>query len=335
MRNPLQSLRIGVYGRLRLLPLLALPLLACGDNPSSGVSEKGLLTGYVEAELIYVAAPSSGWLISSSVQEGDSVTVRDLLFELESEFEMAQVEEASGRLQQSEAQARDLSTGARAEEIKALESQLIEAQAALDLAALEHRRLTTLAEQGIVAQDRADRAIAEFKAAKARVQTLETNIEVARLAGRKATREAASASVGSAQATLRQAGWRLDQRKVEARAAGRVEEIFHRPGEFVTAGSPVLALLPESHLEVRFFVPQDQLSLVEPGSIVEVQVDDPEPGQMRKISATVTYVARRAEFTPPVIYGSKSREKLVFLVRAKCADPSGLRPGQPVDVSLP
>ena len=52
--------------------------------------------------------------------------------------------------------------------------------------------------------------------------------------------------------------------------------------------------------------------------------------------AAITFLSPQAEYTPPVIYSSQSRAKLVFLVEAR-PDPSraaGLHPGQPVDVRL-
>ena len=54
------------------------------------------------------------------------------------------------------------------------------------------------------------------------------------------------------------------------------------------------------------------------------------------IAATVSYIAPRAEFTPPVIYSREARAKLVFLVEARPAagDALALHPGQPVDVQL-
>ena len=290
-----------------------------------------LLTGYIEAELVYVGAPASGWLVSTAVSEGDVVTIGDPLFELESDLQDAQLREATDRLRQARAQARDLSTGAREPEIDALESQLAEATAGLELAALERQRLTTLARDGIVPRDTADRAITEHERAAATVEALRANIQVARLAGREAAREAAQASAAAAEAAVTQASWHRSQRRVDARVDGRVEEIFHRPGELVAGGSPVLAILPSESLEVRFFVPQADLSRVTPGIVVDVLSD----GALSPAAARVTYVAREAEFTPPVIYSTGSRDKLVFLVRARVDDASTLRPGQPVDVRLP
>jgi HlyD family secretion protein len=55
------------------------------------------------------------------------------------------------------------------------------------------------------------------------------------------------------------------------------------------------------------------------------------------MSATISFIADRAEFTPPVLYSKENRAKLVFLVEAKPAQEvaAKLNPGQPVDVTLP
>lgn len=290
-----------------------------------------LLTGYVEAEFVYVAAPDTGWLVDTPVTEGAEIDKGDLLFALDTDRQLAERVEAAERLKQAEAQARDMATGARQEEIAALEAQLKEAEAALDLAEQEHERWMTLVERGVASQARAEQVTAEYEAATARVETVQANIDVARLAAREAARDAATAARDAAAAALAQAEWRLGQRTVHARVDGRVEEVFRREGEFVTAGAPVLALLPPDGIKVRFFIAEARLPALEIGSDVEILAD----GLPEAVTARVTHIAREAEFTPPVIYSRDAREKLVFLVEAKPDDPAGLRPGQPVDVRLP
>jgi len=100
----------------------------------------------------------------------------------------------------------------------------------------------------------------------------------------------------------------------------------------VAAGSPVVTLIEPSAVKLRFFVPEARLAQVTPGTRVQAACD----GCPAPIAATVRYVAREAEFTPPVIYSRGSREKLVFLAEAwpSTADAARLRPGLPVDVTL-
>lgn len=55
----------------------------------------------------------------------------------------------------------------------------------------------------------------------------------------------------------------------------------------------------------------------------------------RTVPANIDFISPRAEYTPPVIYSSQSRAKLVFMIEAVPGPASAplLHPGQPVDVS--
>ncbi len=307
---------------------LALALAACGalnaDAPPA-------FTGYVEADLAYVAAPEAGWITVMNVAEGDAVGPGDALFSLDDDSQRARREEARSRVAQADAQARDLETGARQEEIAVLESELEEAEAALSLAITEARRAAELVQRNIAAQSRLDQARADRDRARARVNALSDQIEVAQLGGRAGARDAAGAARAAAEAALDQAEWAVDQRHVSARVSGQVEHVFLRAGEYATPGQPVLSVLDPDRLEVRFFAPQHALSRLSLGDDVEATCDAcPEP-----ISARITFIAQTAEFTPPVIFSEASRESLVFLVKARPEAGAGLRPGQPVDVRLP
>ena len=109
--------------------------------------------------------------------------------------------------------------------------------------------------------------------------------------------------------------------------------MLFRSGEWVSAGQPVVSLLPPENVEVRFFVPQTLIGALELGQEAIVTFD----GGAGPVKTTITYISPSAEFTPPVIYSSQSRAKLVFMIRSKSslADAPRLHPGQPVDVTLP
>ena len=54
----------------------------------------------------------------------------------------------------------------------------------------------------------------------------------------------------------------------------------------------------------------------------------------RGITASISFIARASEYTPPVIYSTEERSKLVFLIEARPQQPDRLRVGQPVSVTL-
>lgn len=315
-----------VRTHIKVATLIAsLLVAACADDGD------GVYVGYVEAEYVYVAAPQPGWLVALDVREGDIIATGDDLFKLDSEQQAAQLAAAQARAEEAGAMVDDIATGARPEEVRELEAQLDEARVRLVAAKSEFDRWTPLVREGNASQSRGDEVRANYRAAQARVAAAEDAIAVAKLGGREGRRSAAGAAADAALAAVAEAQWRLDERAVTAETAGTIEAIYHRKGEFVGAAAPVLALLPDDALKVRFFVPQADLSKIAIGDSMALRVD----GTEDPIDATVSFIAKEAEFTPPVIYSAASRDKLVFLVEARPTDPAGLKPGLPVDVIAP
>jgi HlyD family secretion protein len=141
--------------------------------------------------------------------------------------------------------------------------------------------------------------------------------------------DAASAELRSAEARVATSQTRLARRRLVSPVAGTVQQVYFRPGEMVPAGRPVLAILPPGNLKVRFFVPEPVLSRVAYGETITVRCDG-----CANQSARVSFIAKSAEYTPPVIYSLEERNKLVFLIEALPEQPDKLRVGQPVDVLL-
>jgi len=150
-------------------------------------------------------------------------------------------------------------------------------------------------------------------------------------AGTQKAYEDAEAALRQAKANLEWSQTRLGRRNAYSPSDGTVEQIYYRPGETVPAGRPVVALLPPANVKFRFFAPQAILPEIKYGQTVEVSCDGCEKG----LTAKVSFIARSAEFTPPVIYSLEERAKLVFLIEARPEHPEKFRVGQPVTVTLP
>ena len=139
---------------------------------------------------------------------------------------------------------------------------------------------------------------------------------------------AARAQEVPARGSEREVAIRVGQLAPPAPSAARVEELFYRPGEWVAANQPVVSLLPDDRVKVRFFVPEQEVARYRPGRSVRFSCD----GCAAGLTARISYVSPRPEFTPPVIFSRDSRDRLVFMVEALPAKPANLMPGLPVDV---
>jgi HlyD family secretion protein len=150
-------------------------------------------------------------------------------------------------------------------------------------------------------------------------------------AGTQKTFDDAEAALRQAQANLAWSQTRLARRNAYSPAEGTVQQVYYRPGETVPAGRAVVALLPPQNLKLRFFAPEGLLPEIKYGETVAVSCDGCEKG----LSAKVSFIARSAEYTPPVIYSLDERAKLVYLIEARPLEPEKFRIGQPVSVTLP
>jgi HlyD family secretion protein len=150
-------------------------------------------------------------------------------------------------------------------------------------------------------------------------------------AGTQKTYDDAEAALRQAKANLAWSDTRLARRQAYSPADGTIEQIYFRPGESVPANRPVVALLPPQNLKLRFFAPETLLPEIKYGKAVTVSCD----GCERGLTAKVGFVARSAEYTPPVIYSLDERAKLVYLIEARPDQPEKFRVGQPVTVTLP
>jgi HlyD family secretion protein len=149
-------------------------------------------------------------------------------------------------------------------------------------------------------------------------------------AGTQRAFDDAEMTLRTAEARLNSAQTRLKRRNQFSPVSGTVQQIYFREGEMAGAGRPVVALLPPANIKVRFFVPEAKLPEIAIGETVRIKCD----GCAAEIVARVTFISRTAEYTPPVIYSSEERSKLVFMIEARPGEPDRLRVGQPVSVAL-
>jgi len=295
-------------------------------------SDPDLLTGYAEADLVYVGPAIAGRIVQLTVDRGARVQPGQLLFELERDPETLERAAAAARAESAAADVRNLRKGKRVDELRAIEQQLAQARAALSVSTSDLMRSEALVKQGFISPYKLDELRAARERDAARVAEVQAQLAVARDAARPDEIAAAEALQRAAESDLATSAWRVDQTRALSRVAAVVQDVMFRPGEWVQQGTPVIALLPDGALKVRFFVPEPQLARVAVGDTVGVSCDGCPP----QMTARVAFVSPQAEYTPPVIYSNESRAKLVFMVEARPDDATAkaLKPGQPVTVRL-
>jgi len=307
------------------LLMLALVLAACGNGSN------GRLQGWVEGDFVFAGPDEAGRVEMLHVREGDTVAAGAPLFALDADLQTSDVNTAKAQVEEVRARlARLEAAQQRKEEIAVMEAQEKRAEAMLQLSTSELERQQQLSARNVGTQAALDTAKANFNRDKAALEEVRRQMTVARMSAREEDIAAARQMLAAAQARLSAAETRLARRKLASPVAGAVQQIYYRPGEQVPAGRPVLSILPPGNIKVRFFAGEPLLPTIKLGDTVEVTCD----GCGKPVAAKVSFIARSAEYTPPVIYSLEERNKLVFMIEARPDAPDGLRVGQPVSVAL-
>lgn len=309
------------------LSVLALLLAATGCTND----DRALWQGYVEGEFVYVSPPLGGRLDDLFVTKGQTVETGQPLFALERTRERAEVDEASQQLDAALSALADKRKGSRPSEIDAIKARLKDAEAAEALAAVRYERRAELFRASTISEEELDDARTTQEQAAQRVRNVAAELKTALLGSRSDAVRAAEADVEAARARLEQARWAHDQKIQSATCPGLVFDTIFQEGEWVPAGRPVVSILPPENRMVRFYVPEPLVGGFAVGDGLLLSFD----GLENPIPMTLTYISPEGEYTPPVIYSSQSRSKLVFLLEARPAPAQAalLKPGLPVDVA--
>ena len=335
LRHIITNFLSTIYMRLLPLPhsrlikhisliLLVLPLMHCQTEPPA-------LHGYIEGEFIMISPTTSGILEELYVEEGQYIEKKHPLFSLNLIELNAEYLSAQANLKKAQAQYNDLTKGERPEEIRILIKQKEQAIATMKNAREEYDRNKALVTTGAVSIAARDQAKADLKTAAARLEEIDAKITAAHLGARVDTIIAAQANITIAKQHLILTEKKLQDAAPRAPINGTIEEVYFRPGEYISAGQPVVTLLPLDNIKIRFFVSQEQVASLQQKQQIIVTCD----GCPNPIKATISYIASEAEYTPPVIYSVESRQKLVFLIEAiPTIYQPNLKPGLPVDINL-
>ena len=292
-------------------------------------SDTSTYLGYVEGETSLIAPPIAGRLLERPIDRGGRVKKGDRLFVIDPVVAKAEVARAEAALAEAKARYENMLTGKRQEEQDVIRGQRREVEASLALAEVELKRQAQLLERAYTTRQAYDQADAQVRQLRSRAASLAAQEKVGDLAARPDEIDAAKALVVQNQANVDQARKKLDDLMPVAPEDALVENTFFNVGEWVPAGSPVVSLLPDFRVKLRFFVPEEDVARAHPGKEVSFTCDSCPSG----LKATIIYVSPRAEYTPPVIYSQSARTKLVFLVEARPAKlATALQPGLPVAV---
>jgi HlyD family secretion protein len=315
---------------LPLACLLAAGAAACRDTADPSQLR---LNGRIEAAMVDLSPKVTGRVREVLVKEGDRVKAGDLLVRLDlGETNMAVARDRSA-VAAADARVRDLQAGTRKTDLAALDAEVSDRKAALELAQKELQRQQFMLERKVATQRDIDRAATEVRRLEAAVSAAANRLAAQREGARRWQVQQAQDEAARARSVLEQSQTIVDEGELRAPADAMVIHRFVEPGQLVAPGQPALTLAFTDRLYVRTFVPEPALGRVRPGVAADILVD---AYKGRTFKGKVAEVARDAEFTPKQVETRTERVNLVYATKVDLdrgwSEP--LVPGQPAEVVI-
>ena len=224
---------------------------------------------YVRGKTTVISPQVSGYVSSVAVHDFQQVRAGDVLVRIEDGIYRAKVDQARAN---ALTQTASLDNSAQAERSRranelAQDAAIGNAEAQLQRAQADMRRVDALVSDGSVSQREADQTRAALRQAEAQLRQARAAREIARQDVRTVTvgRGGLAAAVEAAKAQVDLARIDLDHTLIRAPEAGQLSEIGVRDGQFVTAGTQLMFLVPR------------QLWII--ANFKEAQTRDMRPGQ--------------------------------------------------------
>ncbi len=255
------------------------------------------LIGMVTGKEVIVSPKTGGRIERLLVDEGSEVQRGQLVAELDRAELQAHVDYSAANIRSLEAKVSQVqdtwgwtneqteaAVQRAAATLTASKAQLEEARADLWRNELEYKRAAGLFESGVAsAQDR-DRADAALRASRARVNSLEeqVNAQEAEVAVARANRKqldvqqsdlaSTRAQLAQARAAKVEAETRLGYTQIVAPLGGVVSVRVARQGEVVQPGSPIVTIIDVDHLWVRAGVEETYVDSIQLGERLKVRL---------------------------------------------------------------
>ncbi|WP_419420101.1 HlyD family secretion protein [Legionella sp. D16C41] len=311
--------------KLIILILVVLTFLGC-NRPKEAAYQ-----GYIEGENIYLASPYSGILEKLAVQRGQLVQKNQFLFALDPNPQAFIIKQYQAQMNQAEHVLQDLLNPRRTQEIAAIEAQIEQVNAQLELSQVGVKRYQQLYERHVVAKDVYDEVVSRYQQLLKSKEQFQANLNLAKQGSRVEQIRAQQAQIISLREKLSDAVWQLRQKKLSAPDAGVIFDTYYREGEFVGSQQPVVSLLTPKNVYIEFFVPVDQLTTIKVGQVIKFKCYSCNQASQ----ATISYISPEAEYLPPLVYSRENDNKLVFRIKANMIMFNQYKPGQPVTIYLP
>lgn len=323
-------------GKLRWIVLAVVIIVVVGlllwrslhDPQSDGVLR---LYGNVDIREVELSFRQPGRLAEMSFDEGDIVSVGQVMARLDAVPYLDKMAAAEAGLDAAKAELDKLRSGNRPQEVTQARERVRQMQATAYEAERDFKRQSSLLESGSTSERTVDAARAAHDQATANLAAAEAALSLATAGFRDEDIAAGEAQVAAAEAALAQTRTALSDTELVAPSDATVIARVREPGSMVASNTPVYSLSLRDPVYLRAYVSEPDLGRIAPGAKVQVHTDS----SARVYHGQIGFISPRAEFTPKTVETTDLRTDLVYRLRVVVSDADlALRQGMPVTVDV-
>lgn len=283
------SLRTSLYAALALIATIAVAVFGVHWWLQNRYIES-TDNAYLQADSVTVAPRIEGLVQGLHVEENVAVKKGDILLTIDDRDYRARVGQARAVVEARRAQVAgdratidslDAQIAQQQSVISQIKASLTVAKAEVERSRLDFKRYEHLVASNIASKQRFETASSDYKKAmaeeagvKAKVEAEERRLPVIETNRRQAEAklEQSKADLAEAQSALELARIRLNDTVIRAPIAGVVTNRTARVGQYVRAGSALMAVVPrEPYITANF--KETQLTTMRPGQNVDITID--------------------------------------------------------------
>jgi HlyD family secretion protein len=309
--------------------------------------------GRIEGTEVEIATKTAGRISEVLLKEGDFAEPGQIVARMDTQTQEAELRQMQAKIKQAEsATATSSAVSSQRQGAKVSAAALLaqrqqakatalasvaQCESEVTFAESELKRSQEMVAKGFVTQQRLESdktrlqtAQAALAAAQSRVAEAQAAIEAAQsqlleaqsaIDASKSQVSEARSSVDAAVAAAEKIKADIDDAILRTSRGGRVQYRMAEPGEVLSAGGRVLAILDITDVYMTFFLPETVAGKVAIGAEARLVLD---AAPQYVIPAKISFVASEAQFTPKTVETTTERQKLVFRVKAQI-DPELLK----------
>jgi HlyD family secretion protein len=299
------------------------------SRPPKGILR---LQGHMEATETDMSFKVAGIIEYIFFQEGDWVSMSQVVAGLEAKDLRDEVDHARATLAAARANLSKLENGYRPQEVKEAQAQMAKTKADLVNKQLDYERYENLYKRKVVPAITRDKFEADYLMAKEAHKSAVEQFSMLKEGYRWEDIDKARGDFKQAEASLELALTRLGYATLTSPINAVVLVRPMEPGMTAAVGAPVLTLGDMDNIYFQGYIPETDLAKVKFGMQAYVTTDA-YPG--KKYPAWVSFINSKAEFTPKTVETYKERVTLVYRCKIRAQNINyDLKPGMPAEAVI-